>query len=979
MPLTVSTSGVIEPDVASLTHNGVFYRCYVWNDEESNQIGTACFVEQEQGQDVVLWSRKMLSDGAGNDTHTRPKVVAQESGSTFVVFWVSFDDPDYELWYGTIDVSDLQSNPDWSVAELVKIHADSLFDIANVAGSDNFVLAYKNTGGTINVGRRSSPTVTVWTDTIADTPANCLGAYGHDADDDVLVSYEDASASRLRTFRYDASDGANVANDYTSDGTAREFYQVGHARITSSITAVVAEGRTEAENADYRYLFYQKVSNADCSTSQNAHRTYLLSMMSKPWVYASSNGVDVYCLAGFKSRMAAPNDWSQNNYYIVNLDHLLWGDTAYSVQARAMCNINLGTAQGHHSTNNQASHVSGAPGWGPDIKVRVPAAIEYTRMTMKSEKGRGALVPGNPRVVGYFHYPEDPWLQFRDDDDPTDPTYFESIYPFSQFQNFEAGRALVVGGGTPWEYDGAQPVENGFAWWPEILSLTPAAGGSLTASSTYWYTAVYEWRDNIGRLHRSAPAIPVSTTLTAAQTLVTIVTTYLTLTQKMGASYPDAQNVEIVHYRTLANGSLFYRVSSTDGGASPNWNSTTLSVDTFADTVADTTIDDHELLPYQVIDGQWVPLPNYQPPSLCPIALWKDRVIGCNTLDPGTLWASMPILPEGGGVQLTALEWNPVLTLRIDDGGQPTGLCAMDHALIVFKQDMIFAVVGDWPDNTGTRGNIDYQKIASGIGCSNPKSVILGADGAGVYFQSEKGIYLLTRTFEVQYIGAPIEDKVRSVGNIRSATLLADRHQIRFLGETSGGTRYVFLYDYFMKQWGWFELLSIDSTTAADRRVIDSTSWRGYENNIEEVILTQGMKCYFERYDGTDYADHDDSGTNTLVPMEVVTGWVKVGELDGFYKLRSIVLHVQKANSSALKVQVGYDYSTSYTDTFTWSGSSDEPLRIRPSRAKITAFRLRVTDENDPGTGENIKLTGFGAEVFVKRGHRKLQDSYIGA
>lgn len=61
----------------------------------------------------------------------------------------------------------------------------------------------------------------------------------------------------------------------------------------------------------------------------------------------------------------------------------------------------------------------------------------------------------------------------------------------------------------------------------------------------------------------------------------------------------------------------------------------------------------------------------------------------------------------------------------------------------------------------------------------------------GIMYKSNKGIYLLNRSLQVDYIGSPVEDY--NSQNITSADLIQDKNRRRFL--TSSGVTLV--YDYY--------------------------------------------------------------------------------------------------------------------------------------------------------------------------------------
>ena len=95
-----------------------------------------------------------------------------------------------------------------------------------------------------------------------------------------------------------------------------------------------------------------------------------------------------------------------------------------------------------------------------------------------------------------------------------------------QFSSEIAG-SLNLTGGQLWQYDGVVPVENNFQVWPEDMSVTSSTTGGSLAPQTYFYQFTYEWTDNTGNIHRSAPSIPIE---------VTVKTTPLTFTSVFAAN-----------------------------------------------------------------------------------------------------------------------------------------------------------------------------------------------------------------------------------------------------------------------------------------------------------------------------------------------------------------------------------------------------------------------------------------------------------
>lgn len=82
---------------------------------------------------------------------------------------------------------------------------------------------------------------------------------------------------------------------------------------------------------------------------------------------------------------------------------------------------------------------------------------------------------------------------------------FTSVSP----SKLEIGEALLLGGGTLQQYDGAAPTEQNFHIYPELMTAwTGQIGGALSAGQ-YEYESLYEWTDNQGQTNRSATSDPL--------------------------------------------------------------------------------------------------------------------------------------------------------------------------------------------------------------------------------------------------------------------------------------------------------------------------------------------------------------------------------------------------------------------------------------------------------------------------------------
>lgn len=82
---------------------------------------------------------------------------------------------------------------------------------------------------------------------------------------------------------------------------------------------------------------------------------------------------------------------------------------------------------------------------------------------------------------------------------------------------------LHLTGGMLAMYDGASVVEHGFHVYPENLSVSTGYVGGALAPGQYQYSALYEWKDNQGNAHRSAPSVAQTVNLNTNATAQTVI------------------------------------------------------------------------------------------------------------------------------------------------------------------------------------------------------------------------------------------------------------------------------------------------------------------------------------------------------------------------------------------------------------------------------------------------------------------------
>lgn len=528
-----------------------------------------------------------------------------------------------------------------------------------------------------------------------------------------------------------------------------------------------------------------------------------------------------------------------------------------------------------------------------------------------------------------------------------------SINTSGQYSS-EIASSLHLTGGMLWQYDGVKPVEHGFQVFPENAVVTTAGTGGSIAAGKYYYQFTYEWTDNKGNLHRSAPSIPVEITTTGSTSKNTINVPTLRLTYK---TTPNP--VRIVGYRWSANQQTYYQFTSL---TSPKINDPTVDSVTIEDDLADSSILGQTLL---YTTGGIVE--NIAAPASIDSTLYKNRLWLISAENPNTLHYSKEV------VQNTPVEMSDLFTVYVapSAGSQgSTGPCkaisAMDDKLIIFKPNAIYYLTGRGPDAAGANNDfIDPTFITAAVGTSNPNSIVLTPHG--LMFESDKGIWLLDRGLGTKYVGAPVQKY--NGDRVRSAEAIPGTNQVRF-NLTSGIT---LVYDYFYDQWGTFTGL----------RVLSGTIYEG-----KHTYLTSFGEIFQETSDK--YLD----GSRPVL-VKFTTAWTKVAGIQGFQRLYEILLLGTYYSPFKLNVSIAFDYGNpsqqvvvtpdNYSPTWggesvwggggSWGGPGNVfEARVFPEQQKCESFQITVEEVYDPShgqtAGEGLSLSGLTLVVGAKKGYR---------
>lgn len=519
----------------------------------------------------------------------------------------------------------------------------------------------------------------------------------------------------------------------------------------------------------------------------------------------------------------------------------------------------------------------------------------------------------------------------------------------------------TVSGGAVSVYDRNEVAEVGFLYEPDtygLSALSSAAGsGGLKQSKQYGYCYVFVWTDSLGRVHRSAPSAPrfITTTASGADDVtVGVSVPQLHLTNKSNTSNVGS-GVLVFVFRTEGNGSVYYLNSvlrNNVGTASQSYN----------DAMTDAVLSTRQRL--YTTGGV---LDNVIPPSATIVHVWKNAALLAGTPDD-SIWVSKALV-DGEG-----LGFNDDLVIPAFDGGRVTGLATLDATLVVFKQDGIWAVQGEPPNDLGQSSLSTPQRIHSDVGCTDPYSVV--ATPEGIMFMSRAGLCLLDRGFNVSKVGRPVEDAYVDAG-FAGAVSVPEQNAARFVQRAAASEHAALNYDHYQSALAGSAVWSRDRFTdgyAVDlgdddhAHPISACSYRG---KVTWISAAGGL--YQE--DSSTRLDSG-GGLTTYVSSAFASAFDKPLGPQGFHRVWRVSVLGKKVTDHALTVTLESDLGTqsvSWTsaEVNALSGLPNEQVQVHSQYQKVQRMRVRVVDAtptSNVGTGEGMVLRGIQIQLGVKGG-----------
>lgn len=549
----------------------------------------------------------------------------------------------------------------------------------------------------------------------------------------------------------------------------------------------------------------------------------------------------------------------------------------------------------------------------------------------------------------------------------------------------------VVSGGKGAVYDGLALSEFGSVGTPIVSAVNSGSGTGLPIGS-YIYTAIWVYTDGRGRRHISRCA-PSFTLTMASQKDATVTFTVPTVSDHVPLSYGQSvatNNYNFVYhiYRTVSGGTQFFRLAS---GACITSSATavTLSV---TDSTSDATLAARELL-HRHPGTPGTPLDRYHAPASSCAVRHKDRVFVARGND--LFYSSFDVYGE-------APWFNPAFQINVIGGtGNITALASVDGSLVVFKKNAIFVIDGDGPPENGGNGSefSPPRRLSSQFGCVDARSLV--QTPAGLMFMSHRGVELLTRNFQVEWIGNRVADTLNTYPFIGgSAFDPATGRAVWIMGSAAGtypgqlsssGDGVAIVYNVTVDSWTRYVLRSNAGYGKSFQDVVSAAVvFPGSEFNSgfpygAKLLFADAAKLWFETpgvqmdYDGSSFY---------YVPMTLETGYVRAPSLQDRIRVDdiNIIARASHPEDSDLTVSYAADYTPTYTSVKTWAGASlvalnpIMQLKAQPPKETVQSmsFKFATAGATTPGSYGSPRFFGITVRLGLKGGGAKLPSAQKG-
>lgn len=539
-----------------------------------------------------------------------------------------------------------------------------------------------------------------------------------------------------------------------------------------------------------------------------------------------------------------------------------------------------------------------------------------------------------------------------------------------RWKGVQVGDTTYIAGGVLTTYDGRELAEAGLMCRPN-QPTTAQSGTGITLTNGRKYIAIYESIDANGNWNPGGLSTPSANT-TCSNKTITVSTSPLATSMRIGPSSSlspsSVSPTRVAFYATADNAGAppYYRL----GYAQNDPTQATVSV---TDTLSDATLTAGAQL-YSQPGVPGTAQDRRPPPGLLHVVEYNGMLVGAYGSD---VWFSSQ------KVSGETLWFSPVFTTTAPGDGDITGMASQDGTLFVFKRNGIYATSGDPPsDNAASGGLGSFRRLAVDVGCIEGRSLVVTS--LGIFFQSARGVELLTRAQSVEWVGEQVQNTVAAYPICTAATyeptnntVLLEVAAAETNNQVSGNGR-TLVYDLSLRAWVSTDRRTSASGTADYPAQSACVVWNG--SAYRYAWLGTDAKVYVENQ--ATYLDQGDY----WVTLRAETAWLKKGGIQGYQVVNRVLLLSKKATNHNFSIYAAYDYSSTYKTarTYTkaqldsvtdnWSSEQlDYPLH---ADAECQSVRVKIEDaapaSGSVSTGQGAVWIALTFEGTTRQGAARL-------
>ena len=358
----------------------------------------------------------------------------------------------------------------------------------------------------------------------------------------------------------------------------------------------------------------------------------------------------------------------------------------------------------------------------------------------------------------------------------------------------------------------------------------------------------------------------------------------------------------------------------------------------------------------------------------------------------GCTWADRIFVTDGQRIHYThkkevnnGYEYSITNQIAVSSSwGKIVGIAGMDDKLVVFGENKVGYIYGDGPNRAGVGEFSQPIEVVQNLGARwGTHKGIISCD-EGVWFQSTKGLRLLTRGMQIAKtengpeFGSEVDDlnpgvanrpySSTTVVNVVAATAIPSKNEIRFY--LDNGTCLVLNRDW--NQWSKFTAHTTTDAVATDK--------------FYHIHSTSVIRYYDEGTSGGDQQPCGDGAARTEFPVTVKTSKLSLGGVQGFQRVSEVDWTVATDDAFTTSSPVSFTLTattdegnaTAQAYTLSAQGAVEHYFALQPAYQKSSWVQIKM--EFDPNTTGStavsrfvgrIRFLNLGLWLGLKRGFSK--------